>query len=133
MLDPISDMLTRVRNAILVKQGTVVVPFSKMKQHIADIFKQEGFIESVQATDREVRGNKHPYLELTLKYRNGEPVVRGIHRVSKPGLKVYLGYREIPKLLPSLGVLIISTPQGLLTNRQAREKKLGGEVICEIF
>ena len=135
MTDPIADMLTRIRNASLVKQQSVLVPFSKTKYEIGKILKREGFIlksEKIDYADKSSK-NKLPYLNIELKYKDGISVVQGIKRISKSGLRIYQGYRDIPKALPSLGILIVSTPKGLMSNLEAKHLKLGGEVICEIF
>lgn len=135
MTDPIADMLTRIRNATLVKKQSVLIPFSKTKFEIGKILQREGFIRKSERIDYAERSSetKLPYLNLELKYKEGISVVQGINRVSKSGRRVYQGYREIPKALPSLGILIVSTPRGLMTNTEAKQQKLGGEVICEIY
>ncbi len=135
MTDPIADMLTRIRNALMVRQSDVLIPHSKLKLEIANILKQEGFISDFERIERQIghQQTAKPFIRITLKYKNQQPVVRGLQRVSTPGRRVYYGHREIPKMLPSLGLLIVSTPQGLMTNTQARQQKLGGEVLCEIF
>ncbi len=128
MTDPISDMLTRIRNAIMVKKTEVVVPYSNIKAGLAKILEQEGYIGSITEVKTPFRN-----LQLKLKYPNGEPSIRNLKRVSKPGLRHYVKTTELPYVQSNLGIAIISTSQGLMTNKDARQKKLGGEVICEIY
>lgn len=128
MTDQISDMLTRIRNANLARQVTVLVPYSKMKMAVAQILAKEGFVKKVEKLD-----DGHGQIKIELKYKANKPVLGGLKRVSKPGLRVYNGYRELPRIMPSLGIYIISTPQGLMTHEEAKKKKLGGEIICEVY
>lgn len=125
MTDPIADMLSRVRNANHAHHDTVSMPTSKIKASIADILKQEGYIAGYTVEGRE--------LKLTLKYNNRERSLAGLRRVSKPGLRVYAKSTNLPKVLGGLGVAIISTSQGLLTDRQAQEKGVGGEVLAYVW
>ena len=128
--DPIADMLTRIRNAGMIQQKQVVMPSSKMKVSIAKVLLEEGFISNYVVTD----DLPQPKLILQLKYTGrGVPVITGLQRVSKPGRRVYLGYREIPWVRSGLGINIISTPRGLMTGRNARRNKVGGEVICNVW
>lgn len=128
--DPIADMLTRIRNAAMVQHKQVVVPASKMKLSLTQILKAEGFIDSFAVTDEKPQSN----LVLRLKYTGrGEPVITGLERVSKPGKRVYTGYSTIPWVRSGLGVNVISTPKGLMTGREARRAKLGGEIICNVW
>lgn len=127
--DPISDMLTRIRNASLVKKAEVALPSSKIKFAIAKILEKTGYLAGV---DESATGTQRT-LRLRLKYENGQAVVHQIRRVSTPGRRVYSGATELPRVLSGIGIAIISTPNGLMTNREARKRKLGGEVICEIF
>lgn len=129
MTDPISDMLTRIRNASKVKKHSVVLPSSKMKFAIAKILSKEGYVGAVEETV--VAPGK--VLTIMLKYEQGLPVMHEIKRVSKPGGRVYAKNYELPRVLSDLGVAIVSTPNGLMTNKEARKRKLGGEVICEVF
>jgi len=130
LTDPISDMLTRIRNASLNLQRHVVMPSSTLKVEIARILAEEGFIGEYVVTDEKPQ----PSLILALKYTGkGNPVVTGLRRISKPGRRLYAGYREIPWVRSGLGINIVSTPKGLLTGRQARRAKVGGEIICEIW
>ncbi|MBI4713928.1 30S ribosomal protein S8 [Candidatus Uhrbacteria bacterium] len=126
--DPISDMLTRIRNAQLVKKTELTLPYSKIKFHIAKILQAEGYIEKAE----EIKDGKFPELHIVLKYDQKQPIIRKIKRVSKPGNRVYAKSSELPRVLSDIGIAIISTPNGLMTNKEARARRLGGEVICEI-
>ena len=126
MTDPIADMLTRIRNANQMRNKEVAMPTSKMKVEIAKILDNEGFIESYTVKDNT--------LTLTLKYgQNKERVITGLKRISKPGLRVYAGAEEIPHVLNGLGIAIISTPKGVMTDKEARKQNLGGEVLAYIW
>ena len=128
--DAIADMLTRIRNANQLRYQEVLVPSSKMKLEIAKILKNEGFIEDVKETKDDVQGT----IVLTLKYGpNKERVITGLKRISKPGLRVYAKSTDIPKVLNGLGIAIISTSKGLMTDKKARENNLGGEVLAFIW
>lgn len=128
--DPIADMLTRVRNAALVQHKQVVVPTSKIKLAIAQILKAEGFIDAYHVTDEQPQAN----LIMRLKYTGrGDSVISGLERVSKPGKRVYAGHKDIPWVRAGLGISIVSTPKGLMTGREARRSKLGGEIICNVW
>ena len=126
--DPIADMLTRIRNAQAVEKASVVMPSSKLKVAIAKVLKDEGYIDEFAVTEQ---GGKST-LTIGLKYYAGRPVIERLERVSKPGLRVYKGRNEIPQVMNGLGVAIISTPQGLMTDRRARATGVGGEVICYV-
>ena len=128
MSDPIADMLTRIRNAQMVEKAVVQVPSTKVKVAIAQVLKDEGYIDgfSVKANDGK------PQLEIALKYYAGRPVIERIERVSRPGLRVYKGRDAIPQVLNGLGVAIITTPQGVMTDRKARAAGVGGEVLCYV-
>ncbi|AGH85486.1 MULTISPECIES: 30S ribosomal protein S8 [Ralstonia solanacearum species complex] len=128
MSDPIADMLTRIRNAQAVEKASVVMPSSKLKVAIAKVLKDEGYIDDFAVTEQ---GGKAS-LTIGLKYYAGRPVIERLERVSKPGLRVYKGRNEIPQVMNGLGVAIISTPQGLMTDRRARATGVGGEVICYV-
>ena len=131
MTDPIADMLTRLRNANQAFHDDVSMPYSKLKQGVAEILKQEGYIASFDVTDNEGVGQT---LTITLKYgRSRERSLAGLRRVSKPGLRVYAKSTGLPKVLGGLGVAIISTSQGLLTDRQANKKGVGGEVLAYVW
>lgn len=129
--DPISDMLTRIRNACMIQSRQVAMPSSKIKVGIAQILQEEGFIQAYGITE----DKPQPKLVLALKYtgRYDESVITGLERVSKPGRRVYSGHKDIPWVRSGMGVNIISTSKGLLTGRQARREKAGGEIICNIW
>jgi small subunit ribosomal protein S8 len=126
--DPIADMLTRIRNAQAVQKPGVTMPSSKLKVAIANVLKDEGYIDSFEIAGVAAK----PVLNITLKYYAGRPVIERIERVSKPGLRIYKGRHDIPQVMNGLGVAIISTPQGLMTDRKARANGVGGEVICYV-
>jgi len=126
MSDPIADMLTRIRNAQMAQKGTVAMPSSKLKVAIAKVLKDEGYID-----DFVVRGEAASCeLKIALKYYAGRPVIERIERVSRPGLRVYKGSDELPRVMNGLGVAIVSTPSGVMTDRRARASNVGGEVLC---
>lgn len=128
--DPVADMLTRIRNAATSRHRRVVIPSSKIKVAIAKLLDEEGFIRGYTVTDEKPQ----PNLIIGLKYTGaGDPVISGMERVSKPGRRVYVGYREIPWVRSGLGINIVSTPQGVLTGRQARRERVGGELVCNIW
>ena len=128
--DPIADMLTRIRNANSAKHETVDVPVSNMKKAIADILLEEGYIKSYEIVDDGKQGMIH----ITLKYgANKEKVISGLQRVSKPGLRVYAGAQELPRVLKGLGIAIISTSKGIMTDKKARAEKIGGEVLAFVW
>ena len=128
--DPIADMLTRIRNANSAKHETVDVPVSNMKKAIAEILLEEGYIKSYEIIDDGKQGMIH----LTLKYgANKEKVISGLQRVSKPGLRVYAGCEELPKVLKGLGIAIVSTSKGIMTDKKARAEKIGGEVLAFVW
>jgi len=126
MSDPVADMLTRIRNAQMVDKVNVEVPSSKLKVAIAQVLKEEGYIESFRIADREGK----PTLVIELKYYAGRPVIERIERVSRPGLRVYKGRHDIPSVMNGLGVAIVTTPKGVMTDRKARQTGVGGEVLC---
>jgi small subunit ribosomal protein S8 len=128
MSDPIADMLTRIRNAQMVQKVSVVMPASKLKTAIAEVLKAEGYIDNFA-----VRGEAtKPQLEIALKYYAGKPVIEHIERVSRPGLRVYNGRHDIPNVMNGLGVAIVTTPKGVMTDRKARQAGIGGEVLCYV-
>jgi small subunit ribosomal protein S8 len=128
MSDPIADMLTRIRNAQMVEKSVVVMPSSKLKVAIAQVLKDEGYIDAYA-----VKGDaEKPELEIGLKYYAGRPVIERIERVSRPGLRVYKGRHEIPHVMNGLGVAIVTTPKGVMTDRKARAAGIGGEVLCYV-
>ena len=126
MTDPISDMLTRIRNAQLAEKATVQMPASKVKLAIAKVLKDEGYIEGFGLVGEETRRQ----LEIALKYYAGRPVIEKIERVSKPGLRIYKGKDDIPRVMNGLGIAIVSTSRGVMTDRKARATGVGGEVLC---
>jgi small subunit ribosomal protein S8 len=130
MTDPVADMLTRVRNASSVHHNTVDIPASKMKLELARILKDEGFVREYEV----INNSKPSVIRIFLKYGpQKEKVISGIKRISKPGLRVYAGKDEVPKVLGGLGCAILSTSEGILTDKQCRQKGIGGEVICYIW
>ena len=129
MTDPIADLFTRVRNGLMVQHDAVEVPNSKMKTRIAEILKEEGFIKNFRVR----KDNKQGVLKLYLKYRNGDAVIRGIRRISKPGRRTYVSARSIPRVLSGLGIAIITTSSGVMTDQLCREKGVGGEVLGHVW
>ncbi len=127
--DPIADMLTRIRNAVMARHDTVLVPASKMKLSIAKILKEEGFISDYSV----LRGKPQRMIKITLKYIDEQPAVMGLERVSKPGLRVYVGRGEIPRVYGGLGIVILSTSKGIMTGQEAWRRKLGGELLCYVW
>jgi small subunit ribosomal protein S8 len=128
MSDPIADMLTRIRNAQLVEKAVVSMPASKLKVAIAQVLKDEGYIDGFATRDNAGK----PELEVTLKYYAGRPVIERIERVSRPGLRIYKGHDAIPHVMNGLGVAIVTTPKGVMTDRKARQTGVGGEVLCYV-
>lgn len=129
MTDPIADMLTRIRNAIQRKHATVLVPASKLKLEILRVLKEEGYISDFEKIEDEKQG----MISITLKYVEKTPVIKGLKRISKPGLKVYAKRNELPKVLNGLGVAIVSTSRGVMSDRSARKENLGGEVLAFVW
>lgn len=130
MTDPIADMLTRIRNANVVKHETVDVPASNMKKELSRILLEEGFIRGYDV----IEDGKQGIIRIQLKYgQSGERVISGLKRISKPGMRVYAANHEIPKVLNGLGISVISTSKGILTDKQARKENVGGEVICYVW
>jgi small subunit ribosomal protein S8 len=133
MSDPIADMLTRVRNALMAGSATVDIPASKLKVEIARILKEEGYVEDY------VVGEQKPYplITITLKYhgsrRNRQPVITNIQRISKPGRRVYRGRTDLPRVMSGIGIAIVTTPKGVMTAQQARRERVGGEVLCYVW
>ena len=126
MSDPIADMLTRIRNAQLAEKLSVAMPSSRVKTSIAQVLKDEGYIEEFKVRDEDGKST----LEIALKYYAGEPVIEKIERVSRPGLRIYKGREDIPKIMNGLGIAIVSTSKGVMTDRKARATGIGGEVLC---
>jgi small subunit ribosomal protein S8 len=128
MSDPIADMLTRIRNAQMVEKASVSMPASKIKTAIAQVLKDEGYIDGFKVTSADGKSE----LEIALKYYAGRPVIERIERVSKPGLRIYRGRDALPQVLNGLGVAIVTTPKGVMTDRKARATGVGGEVLCYV-
>jgi small subunit ribosomal protein S8 len=128
--DPVGDMLTRIRNAQMRGKSTVSTPASKLRGWILDVLKDEGFIRGYEAMDDE---NGKPQFSISLKYFEGRPVIRELTRVSKPGRRVYSNVKEMPRVRNGLGVSIVSTPQGVMSDASARDANVGGEVLCTVF
>ena len=130
MTDPVADMLTRIRNAVRVERPHVDMPLSRLKRNLAEVLKREGYIWDWE----EISDQPSSHLRVHLKYGpNGERVIRHIRRISKPGRRVYSGSTELKPVLGGLGICIISTSRGVISDREARQRKLGGEVLCEIW
>jgi small subunit ribosomal protein S8 len=127
MSDPIADMLTRIRNAQSVDKTAVTMPSSKLKVAIAQVLKDEGYIDGYA-----IKGDGKAELEIALKYYAGRPVIERIERVSRPGLRIYRGRHDIPQVMNGLGVAIVTTPKGVMTDRKARAAGIGGEVLCYV-
>ena len=131
MTDPIADMLTRIRNALVVKREVVEIPTSNTKKAIADILVQEGYVAGYEVVGEGTIDSK---IVVTLKYgAHGEKVITGLKRVSKPGLRIYAGYDELPKVLNGMGIAIVSTPKGIMTDREARKQHHGGEILAYVW
>ncbi len=126
--DPIGDMLARIKNAQVRNHSKVSLPSSKFKTKIADVLKAEGYI-----IDYKINDDKKPSIEINLKYNSGNPVINTIERISKPGRRIFSSASSLPKINNGLGIAIVSTPQGVMTDVDARKKKLGGEIICKVF
>ena len=129
MNDPISDMLTRIRNANVQRHDTVDIPYSNVKNQIAEILVNEGFVKSMDI----LQDNVKKTIRITLKYDNKTRVLQGLKRISKPGLRIYANVEQLPKVLNGLGIAIVSTSKGILTDKDARKQKLGGEVLAYIW
>ena len=130
MNDPLGDMLTRIRNAQMRGKSTVRTPASKLRAWVLDVLADEGYIRGYE---KAVDDKGHPALEISLKYFDGTPVIREIRRVSKPGRRVYMGVKDIPSVRQGLGVSIVSTPKGVMSDAAARSANVGGEVLCTVF
>jgi small subunit ribosomal protein S8 len=127
--DPIADMLTRIRNAVVAGYEEVIIPASRTKTSISKILKEEGFIKDFET----VEASKGKMIKIQLKYTDAQPALLGLERISKPGLRVYCGKGEIPRVYGGLGIAILSTPKGIMTGKQAWNNKLGGEVLCYVW
>ncbi len=130
MNDPLGDMLTRIRNAQMRGKSTTLTPASKLRKWVLEVLADEGYIRGFEDT-KDDRG--HPAIEISLKYYEGTPVIRELKRVSKPGRRVYMGVSEIPQVRQGLGVSIVSTPKGVMSDANARAANVGGEVLCTVF
>ncbi len=136
MTDPIGDMLTRIRNASAVKKSDVTMPMSKLKLRVAEILEKEGWVQKVEVIKASSDKSKSSFdeLRIVLKYKkSGKSSINSIKRISKPGLRIYAGKDELPKVLNNLGIAILSTSHGVMTNKEARKKKVGGEILCEVY
>ena len=129
MTDPIADMLTRIRNAHKINALSVSMPYSKTKESIAKVLLEEGYIKDI---DTEAMGDNKSNLKIGLKYFEGKPVIEEINRVSRPGLRIYRSKNELPKVMGGLGIAVISTSKGIMSDRQARQDGHGGEVLCKV-
>ena len=129
MSDPIADMLTRIRNALAVRKRTVKIPASNMKQSIATVLKQEGYISGVETQ----KDGAHENMTITLRYADGVGAIEEIQRVSRPGRRVYCNAEDLPRVNGGLGIVMVSTSKGLMTDREARSSGVGGEVVCRVF
>lgn len=129
MQDPLADMLTRIRNAQMAKKASVSIPFSKLKAAVADVLKKEGYVAGYGIKQDGAKSS----IEIALKYFQGRPVIEEIQRVSRPGLRIYKGVEELPKVKGGLGVAIVSNSKGVMTDREARAAGVGGEVLCTVF
>ena len=130
MNDPIGDMLTRIRNSQMRGKSTVSTPASKLRERVLEVLADEGYIRGFEKTTGE---NGHPAIEISLKYYEGTPVIRELKRVSKPGRRVYMGVNDIPSVRQGLGVSIVSTSKGVMSDANARSQNVGGEVLCTVF
>jgi small subunit ribosomal protein S8 len=129
MTDPIADMLTRIRNANQMRHATVDMPASKLKKQVLELLKKEGYIVNISV----IKGDVQDTLRVTLKYLQNDRVIKGLKRISKPGLRVYAKTNEIPKVLNGLGIAVISTSNGIVTDREARKQKVGGEILAYVW
>ncbi|HVZ54026.1 MAG TPA: 30S ribosomal protein S8 [Pseudolabrys sp.] len=130
MTDPLGDMLTRIRNAQMRKSGKVSTPGSQLRKHVLDVLQAEGYIRGYSTTEFD---NGRSEFDIELKYFDGEPVIREIERVSRPGRRVYASVKNIPRVANGLGVSILSTPKGVMSDAEARDQNVGGEVLCRVF
>ena len=130
MTDPLGDMLTRIRNGLQARKDTIAAPASNNRQRLLDVLEREGYIRGYERVDH---GNGKAELKIMLKYHEGEPVISSIKRVSTPGRRVYSSVRDLPRVHNGLGISIISTPKGVLSDAEARDQNVGGEVLCTVF
>ena len=130
MTDPLGDMLTRIRNAQMRRKNKVSTPASKLRSRVLDVLQSEGYIRGYAEVEY---GNGKREIEVELKYHEGEPVIKTIKRISKPGRRVYSGVTDLPTVMNGLGVAILSTPKGVMSDSKAREENVGGEILCSVF
>lgn len=130
MSDPLGDMLTRIRNGQMAAKSAIKAPASKLRANVLEVLRREGYIRNFETVDL---GGGKSELSIELKYHNGEPVIRELRRVSKPGRRIYKGVDDLPSVYNGLGIAIVSTPRGVLSDAEAREARVGGEVLCTVF
>ena len=130
MSDPLGDMLTRIRNGQMASKNAIQAPASKLRANVLEVLRREGYIRGFETVDL---GDGKSELKIELKYHNGEPVIRELRRVSKPGRRIYKGVKDLPSVDNGLGIAIVSTPRGVLSDSEAREARVGGEVLCTVF
>jgi small subunit ribosomal protein S8 len=130
MSDPLGDMLTRIRNGQMAAKSAIKAPASKLRANVLEVLRREGYIRGFETVDL---GGGKSELSIELKYHNGEPVIRELRRVSKPGRRIYKGVAELPSVYNGLGIAIVSTPRGVLSDAEARQARVGGEVLCTVF
>ena len=130
MSDPLGDMLTRIRNGQMATKSAIKAPASKLRANVLEVLRREGYIRGFETVDL---GGGKTELSIELKYHNGEPVIRELRRVSKPGRRIYKGVNDLPSVYNGLGIAIVSTPRGVLSDAEAREARVGGEVLCTVF
>jgi len=128
--DPLGDMLTRIRNGQRANKGAVRTPASRLRRNVLDVLRREGYIRGYETVEE---NEGKPEISIELKYHNGEPVIRELHRVSTPGRRVYAGVKELPSVYNGLGIAIVSTPRGVVSDAEARELRVGGEILCTVF
>lgn len=130
MTDPLGDMLTRIRNGQQARKDSILTPASKLRERVLQVLEREGYIRGFAASDL---GNGKAEIRIELKYHEGDPVIREIQRVSKPGRRIYAGAKDLPRVRNGLGISIVSTPRGVLSDAEARDANVGGEVLCTVF
>lgn len=128
--DPLGDMLTRIRNGQRANKGAVLTPASRLRRNVLDVLRREGYIRGYETVEHD---DGKAEISIELKYHNGEPVIRELHRVSTPGRRVYAGVKELPSVSNGLGIAIVSTPRGVVSDAEARELRVGGEILCTVF
>ena len=128
MSDPLGDMLTRIRNGQSAQKSAIASPASRLRRNVLEVLKREGYIRGFSQSDE-----GHKELSIELKYHNGEPVIKELRRVSKPGRRVYSGVKDLPRIYNGLGIAILSTPRGVMSDAEAREAHVGGEILCTVF